>query len=51
MKKSLATYPEPHVKAIVEALAAEDRRSTSQLLEKWILERPEVIARLNGAAK
>jgi hypothetical protein len=45
----LTTRPSVTVERIVEELAAADGgRSVSSLLAKWILDRPEVQAKLKG---
>jgi hypothetical protein len=48
--KSIAVpaYLSPSMKQLVEELAEADGRSASSLLAKWIRERPEVQAKLNG---
>ena len=46
--KGITTRPPDNVRRIVVELAEEDGRSVASLLAKWIRERPEVQARLNG---
>ena len=49
---SLVARPPEEVERIVQELAdADGGRSVSSLLVKWITDRPEVQAKLNGAAK
>jgi len=45
---SITTCTEERVKRVVKELAAADDRTVSWLVERWILDRPEVKARLNG---
>jgi len=49
--KSVAVpaYLSPQMKQVVEEIAKKERRSVSNLLEGWIMDRPEVMAKLNGA--